>query len=112
MKQVIAIIPPHKVDEVREALLEIGVAGMTTTEVKGYGRQKGHTELFRGAEYVVQFVDKARLEILVAAPMLERLLETLVATVRTGKIGDGKIFVCDTGQVLRVRTGESGEGAI
>jgi nitrogen regulatory protein PII len=112
MKLVIAIISPHKLADVREALLEIGVVGLTVTEVKGYGRQKGHTELFRGAEYVVEFVAKAKLEILVAESVLERLIDAIVTTARTGKVGDGKIFVCEPGRAIRVRTGETGEAAI
>jgi nitrogen regulatory protein P-II 1 len=112
MKKIEAIIKPFKLDEVREALSEIGVTGLTVTEVKGFGRQKGHTELYRGAEYVVDFLPKVKLEIVVADNLLERAMETIVAAARTGKIGDGKIFVSTVEQVVRIRTGESGEAAI
>ncbi len=112
MKKIEAIIKPFKLDEVREALSEIGVTGLTVTEVKGFGRQKGHTELYRGAEYVVDFLPKVKLEIVVAENMLDRAMEAIVTAARTGKIGDGKIFVSSVEQVVRIRTGESGEAAI
>jgi nitrogen regulatory protein P-II 2 len=112
MKMVVAIIKPFKLDEVREALSEIGVQGITVTEVKGFGRQKGHTELYRGAEYVVDFLPKIKLEVAVPADLLEQVLEAIEKAARTGKIGDGKIFVSDLGQVIRIRTGESGQDAL
>jgi nitrogen regulatory protein PII len=112
MKKIEAIIKPFKLDEVREALSEIGVTGLTVTEVKGFGRQKGHTELYRGAEYVVDFLPKVKLEIVVAASLLDRAMEAIVSAARTGKIGDGKIFVSSVEQVVRIRTGETGEAAI
>jgi len=112
MKLIIAIIKPFKLDEVREALSEIGVTGLTVTEVKGFGRQKGHTELYRGAEYVVDFLPKVKVEIVVADSLLDRAMEAIIAAARTGKIGDGKIFVTTVEQVVRIRTGESGEAAI
>ena len=112
MKKIVAIIKPFKLDEVREALSEIGVSGLTVTEVKGFGRQKGHTELYRGAEYVVDFLPKIKIEIVVAASMLDAAIEAIVKTARTGKIGDGKIFVTSVEQVIRIRTGETGEAAI
>ncbi len=112
MKKIEAIIKPFKLDEVREALSEIGVTGLTVTEVKGFGRQKGHTELYRGAEYVVDFLPKVKIEIVIAASLLERAMEAIISAARTGKIGDGKIFVSDMEQVVRIRTGESGEAAI
>ena len=112
MKKIEAIIKPFKLDEVREALSEIGVTGLTVTEVKGFGRQKGHTELYRGAEYVVDFLPKVRLEVVVADSLLDRAMEAIVTAARTGKIGDGKIFVSAVEQVVRIRTGESGEAAI
>ena len=106
MKMIMAIIKPFKLDEVRQALSEIGVNGMTVTEVKGFGRQKGHSELYRGAEYVVDFLPKIKLEIALPDDLLERAIEAITATARTGKVGDGKIFVLSLEQVLRVRTGE------
>lgn len=106
MKMIMAVIKPFKLDEVRQALSEIGVNGMTVTEVKGFGRQKGHSELYRGAEYVVDFVPKIKLEIALADDLLERAIEAITATAHTGKVGDGKIFVQSLEQVLRVRTGE------
>ncbi len=106
MKMIMAIIKPFKLDEVRQALSEIGVNGMTVTEVKGFGRQKGHSELYRGAEYVVDFLPKIKLEIALTDDLLERAIEVITATARTGKVGDGKIFVLSLQQVLRVRTGE------
>ncbi len=112
MKKIEAIIKPFKLDEVREALSEIGVTGLTVTEVKGFGRQKGHTELYRGAEYVVDFLPKVKVEVVIADSLLERAMEAIVNAARTGKIGDGKIFVSNMEQVVRIRTGESGEAAI
>jgi nitrogen regulatory protein P-II 1 len=112
MKKIEAIIKPFKLDEVREALSDIGVTGLTVTEVKGFGRQKGHTELYRGAEYVVDFLPKVRLEVVIADSLLERAMEAIINAARTGKIGDGKIFVTAVEQVVRIRTGESGEAAI
>jgi nitrogen regulatory protein PII len=112
MKKVEAIIKPFKLDEVREALSEIGVTGLTVTEVKGFGRQKGHTELYRGAEYVVDFLPKVKVEVIVADNLVERAIEAIVKAARTGKIGDGKIFVTGVEQVVRIRTGESGEAAV
>jgi nitrogen regulatory protein P-II 1 len=112
MKKIEAIIKPFKLDEVREALSEIGVTGLTVTEVKGFGRQKGHTELYRGAEYVVDFLPKVKLEIVVADSLVERAMEAIINAAGTGKIGDGKIFVMPVEQVVRIRTGESGEAAI
>jgi nitrogen regulatory protein P-II 1 len=112
MKKIEAIIKPFKLDEVREALSDIGVTGLTVTEVKGFGRQKGHTELYRGAEYVVDFLPKVKLEVVVADSLLDRAMESIINAARTGKIGDGKIFVTAVEQVVRIRTGESGEAAI
>jgi len=112
MKKIEAVIKPFKLDEVREALSDIGVTGLTVTEVKGFGRQKGHTELYRGAEYVVDFLPKVKLEVVVADSLLERAMEAIIAAARTGKIGDGKIFVSSVEQVVRIRTGEAGEAAI
>ncbi|MDD5276960.1 MAG: P-II family nitrogen regulator [Methylovulum sp.] len=112
MKLITAIIKPFKMDDVREALSEIGVAGVTATEVKGFGRQKGHTELYRGAEYVVDFLPKVKLEIAVADDVLDKAIDAIVKAANTGKIGDGKIFVTDLEQVIRIRTGETGEDAI
>jgi len=112
MKKIDAIVKPFKLDEVREALSEIGVSGLTVTEVKGFGRQKGHTELYRGAEYVVDFLPKVKIEIVVADNLLEQAIEAIVRAARTGKIGDGKIFVTSVEQVVRIRTGETNEAAI
>ncbi len=112
MKLVTAIIKPFKLDDVREALSEIGVQGITVTEVKGFGRQKGHTELYRGAEYVVDFLPKVKVEIAIDDSMVERVIEAITQSARTGKIGDGKIFVFDLGQVVRIRTGETGPQAL
>lgn len=112
MKLIQAIIKPFKLDDVREALTEIGVTGMTATEVKGFGRQKGHTELYRGAEYVVDFLPKVKLEIVVREEDLERAIEVIQKAAHTGKIGDGKIFVLPVEQVIRIRTGESGRDAV
>ncbi len=112
MKKIEAIIKPFKLDEVREALSEVGVTGLTVTEVKGFGRQKGHTELYRGAEYVVDFLPKIKVELVVADATVEAAIEAIVKSARTGKIGDGKIFVTAVEQVVRIRTGETGESAI
>ena len=112
MKLVVAIIKPFKLDDVREALAEVGVQGITVTEVKGFGRQKGHTELYRGAEYVVDFLPKIKLEAAVADEQLERVLEAIQSSARTGKIGDGKIFVSSLEQVIRIRTGELDQDAL
>ena len=112
MKLVTAIIKPHMLDEVRDALSRLGVAGMTTTEVKGFGRQKGHTEIYRGAEYSVDFVPKIKLEIVVADDRAEAIVDAVKTSGRTGQIGDGKIFVSDMQQVVRIRTGESGTDAL
>ena len=112
MKKIEAIIKPFKLDEVREALAEVGVTGLTVTEVKGFGRQKGHTELYRGAEYVVDFLPKVKIEVVVGADKLDAVLDALVKAARTGKIGDGKIFVTSVEQVVRIRTGETNEAAI
>lgn len=112
MKKIEAVIKPFKLDEVREALSEIGVNGLTVTEVKGFGRQKGHTELYRGAEYVVDFLPKIKLELVVADNMVEASMEAIIKAAHTGKIGDGKIFVSSVEQVVRIRTGETDEAAI
>jgi len=112
MKKIEAVIKPFKLDEVREALSEIGVAGLTVSEVKGFGRQKGHTELYRGAEYVVDFLPKIKIEIVVSDQTVEPAIEAIIKAARTGKIGDGKIFVMPVEQVVRIRTGESDEAAI
>jgi nitrogen regulatory protein P-II 1 len=112
MKKIEAIIKPFKLDDVREALSEVGVTGLTVTEVKGFGRQKGHTELYRGAEYVVDFLPKVKLEAIVPDNLVERCVETITNAARTGKIGDGKIFVYPVGEVVRIRTGERGEEAV
>jgi nitrogen regulatory protein P-II 2 len=112
MKLVTAIIKPFKLDEVREALSAIGVTGLTVTEVKGFGRQKGHTELYRGAEYVVDFLPKVKIEAAVKAEILDRAIESIQKAAQTGKIGDGKIFVSDVEQVVRIRTGETGPDAL
>ena len=112
MKLITAIIKPFKLDDVREALSEIGVAGVTVTEVKGFGRQKGHTELYRGAEYVVDFLPKIKLEIAIDSEQLQSALEAITKAANTGKIGDGKIFVSELSEVIRIRTGESGAAAL
>jgi nitrogen regulatory protein P-II 2 len=112
MKLIIAIIKPFKLDEVREALSEVGVSGITVTEVKGFGRQKGHTELYRGAEYVVDFLPKVKIEAAVDDAILERAIEAIEKSARTGKIGDGKIFVSPVEHVIRIRTGETGAAAL
>ena len=112
MKLIIAIIKPFKLDDAREALSEVGVQGLTVTEVKGFGRQKGHTELYRGAEYVVDFLPKSKLEIAVSDDQVEQVIEAVTKATGTGKIGDGKIFVLDLGDVVRIRTGETGADAL
>jgi len=112
MKKIEAIIKPFKLDDVREALSEVGVTGLTVTEVKGFGRQKGHTELYRGAEYVVDFLPKVKIEAVVPDNLVDRCIETITNAARTGKIGDGKIFVYPVGEVIRIRTGERGEEAV
>ena len=112
MKKIEAIIKPFKLDEVREALSEVGVTGLTVTEVKGFGRQKGHTELYRGAEYVVDFLPKIKIEVVIADGSVEQAIEAIIKAARTGKIGDGKIFVFDLQQVVRIRTGETGSDAV
>lgn len=112
MKKIEAVIKPFKLDEVREALSEIGVSGLTVTEVKGFGRQKGHTELYRGAEYVVDFLPKVKIEIVVPDSAVESAIESIIKAAHTGKIGDGKIFVTNVEQVVRIRTGETGEEAV
>ena len=112
MKQITAIIKPFKLDEVREALAEVGVTGLTVTEVKGFGRQKGHTELYRGAEYVVDFLPKVKIEVVIREDVVETAIDAIVKASRTGKIGDGKIFVTAVEQVIRIRTGETGEAAV
>src|SRR5712691_11469041 len=112
MKKIEAIIKPFKLDEVKEKLNASGIQGMTVSEVRGFGRQKGHTELYRGAEYVVDFLPKAKVEVIVADSLAERAIEAIVKAARTGKIGDGKIFVTSVEQVVRIRTGESGEAAV
>jgi nitrogen regulatory protein P-II 1 len=112
VKKIEAIFKPFKLDEVREALSEIGVSGLTVTEVKGFGRQKGHTELYRGAEYVVDFLPKVKVEVVVPDKLLDQAIDAVVKAARTGKIGDGKIFVTSVEQVLRIRTGETDEAAI
>ncbi len=112
MKKIEAIIKPFKIEEVKDALAEAGIAGMTVSEVKGYGRQAGHTELYRGAEYVVDFIPKIKIEVVVKADDVEAIIEKIMAAARTGKIGDGKIFVTDVEKVVRIRTGEEDEEAI
>ncbi len=112
MKKVEAIIKPFKLDEVKKALTELGVAGLTATEVKGFGRQKGHAEMYRGAEYVVDFLPKVKVEVAVSDAMAAKVVDAIVRTAKTGKIGDGKIFVLDLDEVVRVRTGERGEEAL
>jgi nitrogen regulatory protein PII len=112
MKLITAIVKPFKLDDVREALSEIGVQGITVTEVKGFGRQKGHTELYRGAEYVVDFLPKVKIEVAVSSAVAEQTIEAIIKAANTGKIGDGKVFVSPLEQVIRIRTGETGEEAI
>lgn len=112
MKKIEAVIKPFKMDDVREALSEIGITGMTVSEVKGFGRQKGHTELYRGAEYMVDFLPKVKLEIVVTTEQVERCVNAIIDTAQTGKIGDGKIFITDVERVIRIRTGEEDDAAI
>ncbi len=112
MKKIEAVVKPFKLDEVREALAEVGVTGLTVTEVKGFGRQKGHTELYRGAEYVVDFLPKVKIEVVVTEKLVDGVIEAIVKAARTGKIGDGKIFVSAVEQVVRIRTGEIDEAAV
>ncbi len=112
MKKIEAIIKPFKLDDIREALSEIGITGMTVTEVKGFGRQKGHTELYRGAEYVVDFLPKTKVELVVAEDKVEQCIDAIIQAAHTGKIGDGKIFVTDVQKIVRIRTGETDESAI
>ena len=112
MKQITAIVKPFKLEEVREALAECGVTGLTVTEVKGFGRQKGHTELYRGAEYVVDFLPKVKVEVVVKSSETDRCVEAIVKAARTGKIGDGKIFITSVERVVRIRTGEEDESAV
>ena len=112
MKKIEAVIKPFKLDEVREVLSELGCTGLTVTEVKGFGRQKGHTELYRGAEYTVDFLPKVKVEVILADNMVDKAIDAIIKAARTGKIGDGKIFVTDVSQVVRIRTGETGEEAV
>ncbi len=112
MKLITAIIKPFKLEDVRKALSEIGIQGLTVTEVKGFGRQKGHTELYRGAEYVVDFLPKTKLEVAVSADIADAVIDAIINSARTGKIGDGKIFITDISQVIRIRTGEKDESAL
>jgi len=112
MKLVTAIVKPFRLDDVRNALNEVGIQGMTVTEVKGFGRQRGHTELYRGAEYVVDFLPKAKVEVAVADDLVEQVVEAIVEAAKTGKVGDGKIFVTDLEQAWRIRTGETGDSAL
>ena len=112
MKKVTAMIKPFKLDDVREALSDIGIQGMTVTEVKGFGRQKGHTEVYRGAEYAVDFLPKIQIDIVLSDDQIERVIEVIIETARTGKVGDGKIFISPVDQVIRIRTGETGHVAV
>ncbi len=112
MKLITAVVKPFRLDDVRNALAEVGVQGMTVTEVKGFGRQRGHTELYRGAEYVVDFLPKVKVEVAVTEAFVERVIEAIIEAAKTGKVGDGKIFVTDLAQVYRIRTGETGDQAI
>ena len=112
MKLITAVIKPFRLDDVRNALAEVGVQGMTVTEVKGFGRQRGHTELYRGAEYVVDFLPKVKLELALTEELVDRAIEAIIESAKTGKVGDGKIFVTDLSQVYRIRTGETGDQAI
>ena len=112
MKMITAIIKPFKLDDVRDAIAEAGIQGMTVTEVRGFGRQKGHTELYRGAEYVVDFLPKVKLELALTDELVDRAIEAIIESAKTGKVGDGKIFVTDLSQVYRIRTGETGDQAI
>ncbi len=109
MKMIMAVVKPHKLDQVREALTGLGVEGMTVTEVKGYGRQKGHTEIYRGAEYTVNFLPKVRIEVVIADSLVDQTIEAIQEAAKTGKIGDGKIFVYDVSSAVRIRTGETGD---
>ena len=112
MKLITAVIKPFRLDDVRNAIADVGVQGMTVTEVKGFGRQRGHTELYRGAEYVVDFLPKVKVEVAVTDDLVERVIEAIIGAAKTGKVGDGKIFVTDLGEVYRIRTGETGDQAI
>ncbi|MDA0663247.1 MAG: P-II family nitrogen regulator [Proteobacteria bacterium] len=112
MKMVMAVVKPHKLDAVREALTGMGIDGMTVTEVRGYGRQKGHTEIYRGAEYAVNFLPKVKIEVAIGDDMVEQVVEAIQGAAHTGKIGDGKVFVYDMGRAVRIRTGETGEDAL
>jgi len=112
MKKIEAIIKPFKLDDVREALSEVGISGMTVTEVKGFGRQKGHTELYRGAEYMVDFLPKIKIEIIISDDLVDRCVDTIMETAKTGKIGDGKIFISEIEKIIRIRTGDENESAI
>ena len=112
MKKIEAIIKPFKLDDVREALTELNITGLTVTEVKGFGRQKGHTEIYRGAEYAVDFLPKVKIELVVPDDLVDRVVEKIMETAKTGKIGDGKIFICPVENIIRIRTGEQGEAAI
>ncbi len=112
MKMITAVIKPFKLDDVREALSDVGVQGITVAEVKGFGRQRGHTEMYRGAEYVVDFLPKTKIDVAVADELVEQVIETIVNSARTGKIGDGKIFVTELNHVVRIRTGETGDSAV
>jgi nitrogen regulatory protein PII len=112
MKKIEAIIKPFKLDDVKEALTELGIIGMTVTEVRGFGRQKGHTELYRGSEYTIDFLPKVKIELVVPDPLVEKVVATVAAAARTGSIGDGKVFVYPMGEAIRIRTGERGESAI
>jgi nitrogen regulatory protein P-II 2 len=112
MKLITAVVKPFRLDDVRNALAEVGVQGMTVTEVKGFGRQRGHTELYRGAEYVVDFLPKVKVEVAVSDEMLDRAIEAIIDAAKTGKVGDGKIFITELAQVYRIRTGETGDQAI
>ena len=112
MKRITAVIKPFKLDEVREALAEVGLTGLTVTEVKGFGRQKGHTELYRGAEYVVDFLPKVKIEVVIADNQCDQVIDAIIGAARTSKIGDGKIFVADVERVIRIRTGEENEAAV
>lgn len=112
MKKIEAVVKPFKLDEVKDALNEIGIQGMTVTEVKGFGRQKGHTELYRGAEYIVDFIPKIKIEIIASDALAPKIIEVIEKAAKTGKIGDGKIFVYEINEVVRIRTGERGEGAV
>ena len=112
MKLITAVVKPFRLDDVRNAIAEVGVQGMTVTEVKGFGRQRGHTELYRGAEYVVDFLPKVKVEVAVADDLVDRVIEAIIGAAKTGKVGDGKIFVTDLKQVYRIRTGETGDQAI